>query len=157
MAAVTEPLTNKFNKVLQDGNPLVIELASDAGGDVKPGLNVEQTAATTCGLAATGCLIGVGIASEEYRLPLDSVIAQYETVRIYLWGSSALVAGYSEFGTAQGSIGMQMISGATTAGSLDWMDSDHAAVDPRTFYGRLAEYFLQIADENHAILINLSN
>ena len=158
MAAVTELLSTKFNKVLQDGNPLVIELASDTGGDIKPGLHAVpgSTPATMCGLAAAAAVDGIGIASDEGRLAIDSVIATGEVVRIYLWGSSALVAAFAELGTAQGTIGLRLIAGTATPGSFDWMDSDHAAVDPRIGYGRNAEHYLQIADENHAILINLS-
>ena len=158
MAAITDVLSNTHNKVLQDGTPLVIEFASDAGGDIQPGAAVEPgatTPETLVGLAATGCLVGVGVCSDIGRLAIDSVIAAGEVAHIYLFGSSAIVAAFLEFGTAQTTVGLRMIAGGTTAGTFD-IAGVLTAVDSRTTYGRSADFILQIANENKAFNFNLS-
>jgi hypothetical protein len=143
-------------KVLSDGDPLGVWLASDAGADIYPGVHAEQTAATTCGVAGASSILGVGIASDRGRLAIDSVVAETGQVYIYLWGSSAIVNAYSELRAQQAHIGARLIAGATTAGTLDYLPTTLAAVDDHTQYGRSAEWHLLDATDNKVFKVNLS-
>jgi len=114
----TEKISGDGGTILAAGDPLIVELISDAGGDAKPGLLVQQTAETTCGVTQRTKSMGVAMESEE--LDIDSVFAQYAVVRIVLLGCGCIVRSFmDQQGSASVYVGNLVITGCSTSGTWD--------------------------------------
>ena len=133
-------ISSEAGTILVDGNPLIVELAMDAGADVKPGYLVEQTAITTVGPNATGGVIPMGVAAEHAEKDIDTAFAANDTVTVYLLGSGCIVRSFMDKeSTATVYTGSMAIAGNSVSGAWD-LAGAMTNSDIRELVGRVGRY-----------------
>jgi len=136
----TEVISGDGGTIIAAGDPIIVELISDSTGDARPGMLVEQTAATTCGVNAITGVKPMGVAMESEELDIDSVFAQYAVVRIVLLGCGVLVRSFMDKeSSATVYWGQLCIAGNSTSGAWD-LAGAMTNSDIRELVGRVGRY-----------------
>lgn len=135
-----EVISGEAGIILVDGDPIIVDLASDAGADAKPGKLVECTAILTCGASATDGTKSMGVAKEHKQLDIDSAFAAGVTVEIYLLGCGVLVRSFMDTAAAATTWpGVLAVTGGSVSGAWD-IGGAMTNSDLRTIVGRIGRY-----------------
>lgn len=135
-----EKISSEAGIIIVDGDPIIVDLASDAGADAKPGYLVEQTAINTCGANAVGGIKPMGVAKEHKQLDIDSAFAAGVVVEIYLLGCGVLVRSFMDIeSSATVYSGQLAIAGNSTSGAWD-LAGAMTNSDIRELVGRVGRY-----------------
>ena len=135
-----EKISDEAGIILVDGDPIIVDLASDAGADSKPGKLVECTAILTCGASATDGTKAMGVAKEHKQLDVDSAFAAGVTVEIYLLGCGVMVRSFMDVVSSQTVWpGTLAVTGSSTSGAWD-LGGAMTNSDMRRLVGRVGRY-----------------